>query len=561
MMTEGHGNDERDYSPQVPDDANPLDNNPDNHGAYDRGGSDEERDGPKKTWIGSYMDDFTKEEPSYGYAPTVLPWRIGLFLLTSTIMQNLSYDIPVYIGANSFTWSVARQKQYSSLCYNMIYLGPVFGLMIDLFRVFRERFRPVIIIACIINAVVGFVCFAAKQVPEQYGSALMLSWMVEVVTMFVYLPMNAVVINYGNRMVESPGETSARIGGLMAQAMVWRTTGTLILGIFTTFINEPMGVQHMPHRYYCLMAAIFCLLLVFQIIFLTKRAYYTDFRKVSLKNAEQVRFLKTVHNVGKDALSSRVESPGLKLMFVLCFSLIYFLIPEPLYNTSWMMEGPYTSDFSVGLNQANSVLSNIGSVLGALAYAVWMFLAQYFSAAEGTLFRVNPFIIVLAGTCAWAFGIFFHFIGEMGSSNPHFGWKVFIPFEKLVTATALRFAFMPTMSLAAMQAPRFFETTAFQLFSCCTTGGGAISSLLSSSIMSSLNATGSRGYWKVLLIFLLMRFVPMVAAGSLPKFREDETIPCERGDNEPLNEMKSDRETPNSRPVNEEQQRHREEES
>lgn len=505
--------------------------------------SDDERDAPKKSWMSRYMDDLTNPEPDFDYAPVVLPWRIGLFLLTSTIVQNLSYVIPTYLTTNMYlTWTPKQQTQYASLVWYVLYLGPVFGLIVDLVRVFRERFRPVIIIACVINAVIGFVAFATKQVPHQYGSCLMLSWLVQVVIMFVYMPMNAVVINYGNRVVESPGETSARIGGLMAQAMVWRTVGTLIYTIFRQFAYGKPADPYVNNRWFCLIAAIFSLVLIFQVLFLTKRAYYTDFRKVSLKNAEQVRFYRNTLDLGKDAISKQVEARGMKFMFILCFTFVYFMLPDPLYNTYYTFNFMFSGDFSLHLTQANNIVSAIGAVLGALAYALWMYFAQRSESARGRMWRANPFVIVLAGCCAWAFGIFFHFFGEMGSSNDKFNWHVFIVFQSIIVNTMLRFAFMPSLSLAAMQAPRFFETTAFQLYSVCTSGGGVVSSAVTSDFMVNLGVTVSKGYWKALLLFLFFRFLPMLIAGSLPMFREDETIPHVKEENEPLNEMDSDRE-------------------
>jgi hypothetical protein len=523
--------------------------------------SGDDKDTPRKLWLGMYMDELMKEEPSFDYAPVVLPWRIGLFLLTSTITQNLSYCIASYLTTYMYApggFTLKQQKQFNSLVYYMLYLGPVFGLAVDLVRIFRERFRPVIIIACVINAVIGFVCFATKQVPHQYGSCLMLAWLMEVVVMFIYIPMNAVVINYGNRAVESPDETSARIGSLMAQAMVWRTVGSLIYTIFREFAYGKYSHPYVDNRWFCLIAAIFSCVLIFQVIFLTKRAYYTDFRRVSLKSAEQVRFYRNALTLGKDAVSNRVEATGSKFMFILCFTFIYFMLPDPLYNTRWQFELPMTTQFSVGLGHANNILSAIGAVLGALAYALWMFFAQRSEATHGKMYRANPFIIVLAGCGAWAFGIFFHFFGQMGSNHDNFGWKVFIPIESVVVGATLRFAFMPSLSLAAMQAPRFFEATAFQLYSVCTSGGGVVSSAVTTDFMNNLGVTVKSGYWKALLLFLVFRFVPMVVAGSLPKFREDETIPHTKDEHEPLDEMNSDGEAPATKPIESEMSTHRE---
>ncbi|KPI86590.1 hypothetical protein ABL78_4365 [Leptomonas seymouri] len=510
------------------------------HDVHDRDVENDEHDAPKKSWIGRYMDDLSKSDPELNYAPVVLPWRIGLFLLTSTIVQSLSYTAVSSLNNPHGTWTMKQSQQFSSLVYEMLYLGPVFGLCIDLTRIFGERFRPVIIIACAINAIAGFVAFGCNRVPSEYGSCLMLSWLIEVMVMFMYIPMNSVVINYGNRVVESPGETSARIGGLMAQAMVWRSTGNFIEQIFENLGHGVYPKYHFQLRWFGLIMAIGSCVLIVQALFLTKRAYYTDYRKVSLKGSEPVRFYKNVAGIGKKALSNKAESPGLKLMFILCFNFIYLMIPDALTGTRYSFNSHWSGQFSVGLKQTNAILGNLAAVLGALAYALWMYFAQRSESTNGRLYRANPFVILLVATAVWIFGIFFHFIGEMGSTNPHFSYKVFLQFETIVVGACLRFTFMPTLSLAAMHAVRFYESTTFQLYSVSTSGAGVVCYPVTTSFMQSLGVTTLKGYWKALLLFMVLRCVPLLIAASLPKFRDDETIPAIADHNEPLNEMDSD---------------------
>ncbi|KAG5471547.1 hypothetical protein LSCM4_03094 [Leishmania orientalis] len=490
----------------------------------------------QKSWMGSYWDDIMNEEMDMSHAPILLPWRIGLFLLTSTITQNMNYVLGSFAATDYASWTAAQQKQFSSLCYNMLYLGPVFGLIVDLIRVRRERFRPVIIIACVINAAVSFVCFATKNIENQYASMLVLAWIMQLATMFIYMPMNAVVINYGNRLLESSDETSARIGGLMAQAMVWRTAGSLIQTFFYQLAYGNSAKPYVNDRWMCLVAGICCCVLIPQVLFLTKRYYYTDHRRVSIRNSEPVVFYRNTLDVGRKAISSQKEAVGGKFMFTVCFTFIYFMLPDALYNTKFSFEYEFTEAFSLGLRQANAVLGSLGALLGALAYAMWMYFAQRSEASHGRMFRANPFIICLAGSSAWALGTFFHFWGVMGSSNSKFNYRVFIPIESVVVNACLRFAFMPTLSLAAMQAPRFYETAAFQLYTVSTSGGGAVSTAVTTAFMSSLGVTTTEGYWKALPLFMLFQYVPMVIAPTLPKFREDETLPVAGESNELLDE-------------------------
>lgn len=496
--------------------------------------SSDNGDATQKSWMNTYWDSMMNEEMDMNQVPIFLPWRIGLFLLTSTFTQNMNYVLGSFATTNYSSWTTAQQKQFYSLSYNMLYLGPAFGLIVDLIRVRRERFRPVIIMACVINAIVCFVCFATKNIENHYSSMLVLAWIMQVATMFIYMPMNAVVINYGNRLVESPHETSARIGGLMSQAMVWRTAGSLIQTIFYQCAYGDATKPYVNNRWMCLIAGICCCLLILQVLVLTKRYYYTDYRRTCVRTSEPVVFYRNTLNMGKRAISTHKEAFGGRFMFILCFTFIYFMLPDALYNTKFSFEYQFTKTFSLGLSQANSILGSLGALLGALAYALWMYFAQHSEASHGRMFRVNPFIICLAGCSAWAFGTFVHFWGVMGSTNGKFSYKVFIPIESVFVSACLRFAFMPTLSLAAMQAPRFYETAAFQLYSVSVSGGGVVSSAVTAVFMSSLGVTEVNGYWKALLLFMLFQFVPMVIAPTLPKFREDETLPVARENDESL---------------------------
>lgn len=501
-----------------------------------------------------YVDDGNESQVSWKawlydneeelVAPAVLlPWRIALFLFTSTLVQNFSYCMTDFMNVYGTTWTDAERSQFYQLCFNMIYLGPVFGLVLDVARVFRERYRPIIILACLVNATLCFLCFGIPTMNAHYGRSLVIEWLMQVATMFIFIPMNAVVISYGNSMLQSPDESSARIGGLMAQAMVVRSFGSFIYQFVYTFARPRITSQ--PDRWMLLVAAIGSVVLVFQILlpFTMKRSYFVDRREASLKYSAPARFYFSVIRARSNAVSRRKKATNTTFMFVLCFVFIYFMLPDVLYNDYYSFNYLYTSGFSKGLNQAISILGSLGAVAGALAYALWMFFAYENERKHHRLVKTNPFQIVLAGCCAWAFATFFHLFGVMGYSNSGFSWKVFMPFQTLVVQACLRFAFMPTLSLAAMHAPRGYETTAFQLYSVDTTGGGTVSSAVTSSLMVSMGVKTSAGvynwgkYWKGVLISIFFQFLPLLIALSLPKHRDEDATtdpPEEVGDSEPL---------------------------
>lgn len=456
----------------------------------------------------------------------VIPWRIALLLFTSTLVQNFSYCVTAFLEREK--WSDAEQTQFSQLVFNMIYLGPVFGLLVDVTRVFRERYRPVILLACVVNAVLCFACFGIPTMGTKYKRSLMVGWLMQISVMMIYVPINAVVISYGNSMLQSADESSARIGGLMAQTMVVRTFGSFVYQLVDVFVRPKIPKQ--PDRWMLLIAAIgSCVLIVQVLLPLTmKRSYFVDRREASFKHSAPVRFYRTVIRARRNAVSSRREATSTTLMFILCFIFVYFMLPDTLYNTLYSFNYHAAGVLSTGLQQALSVLSAFGSLIGALAYALWMFFAHEHERKYRRLAKTNPFQIVTAGCCAWAFGSLFHLIGV--AAHESISYNVFIIFQGVVVQACLRFAFMPPLSLVAMHAPRGYETTAFELFTVDTSGGGQVSYPITTSLMTSMGVTDYFGttnwdkYWEVALICVFFRFLPVLIAFSLPKHRDQNDV-------------------------------------
>ncbi|EPY33433.1 hypothetical protein AGDE_08286 [Angomonas deanei] len=443
-----------------------------------------------------------------------------------------------------------------------------------------------------------------------YHAVLMVSFIMEVLVMFIYIPMNGVVIRYANNLFynyfryhfqqfypeeEAKAaldgkykvpkaeynlsiESASRVGGLMAQAMVWRTSGSFLYSIFKNFTYNNQdsfkGIKpHIPLRYYMLICAIGSCVLLVQVLFLTKPKYFLDYRRSNLKDSTVARMYNNILYIKRGAVSQTARVVGSNFMFVLCFIFIYFALPDALYTTYYSFNGAMgIYGFSKRWTQSNSIVSSLGALVGCALYAAWMYAAHLVehrktvkriqlyllrkreaevdtpavpahpevgepTAAERLAsreqdilndpdylyepWRANPFVIVLAGCIAWTLGIGFHFIGQMGSNNDKFNYRVFFIFQSFIAQMCLQFAFMPTLSLAALHAPFEYETAAFELYSVCTMGGGNVSSTLSFSLLSSLNATVTQGYWKFLLLTMFFRMFPMFIAPSLPKNREE----------------------------------------
>lgn len=464
--------------------------------------------------------DAAPENRSSSY--TILPWRIGLFLLTSTFLQNLAYAVVPY-GNYGYdgapAWTAQQNSSYISLVFHMAYLGPIFGLIVDLTRVFRERYRPVIIISLVVQAILLFlVTFMEKiRVDYQFGSTLVVMWLLEVVVMFMYIPMNGVVIWHGNSACESAYETSARIGGLMAQAMVWRTTGTFLYTLSYTF--KPSVTK----RTKALTGAILSLVLILQVIFLMKRSYFVDSREASLSQSTPVLFYKSLVNVSKRATSRDHRATATSFMFILCFSFIYTALPDIL-NNSYLFDGTFTHFLTVRQSQVRTVMGSLGTVIGAVVYALWMHWAYNMEkAGKESFFRVSPTIIVFAGCTALALGMFVQLIGSMAQTSTNADWwRAFLIMKSFLQGAFNRFSFMPSLSLAAMHAPRNYETAAFELWSVATQGGGYVSTPITTMMYNSLNIVDYKTYWRFDVLCCLVRYVCMIIAVTLPKYRDEE---------------------------------------
>lgn len=452
---------------------------------------------------------------------TILPWRIGLFLLTSTFLQNLSYAAVPY-GNYGYTgapaWSAQQNSSYISLVFHMAYLGPIFGLIVDLTRVFRERYRPVIIISLVIQAILLFIFYFMEKIHTdyQFGSTLVVMWLLEVAVMFMYIPMNGVVIWHGNSACESVYETSARIGGLMAQAMVWRTTGTFVYTLSYTFKSVTTRTQSLT-------GAILSLVLILQVIFLMKRSYFVDSREASVSQSTPVLFYKNLVNVSKRATSRDRRATASSFMFILCFSFIYTALPD-IINNSYIFDGNFTHFLTTRQSQVRSVMSSLGTVIGAVVYALWMHWAYIMEkAGKESFFRVNPTIIVFAGCTALALGMFVQLIGSMAQTSTNADWwRAYLIMKSFFQGAFNRFSFMPSLSLAAMHAPRNYETAAFELWSVATQGGGYVSTPITSMMYNSLNITSYETYWRFDVLCCLVRYVSMIIAVTLPKYRDEE---------------------------------------
>lgn len=598
-----------DHSPSDAEKRQPLEDEPEVHEPLQRpeGGNVE----PYAEADARYR--YRNKDPAKRDAPILLSWRIGLFLLTSTFLQNLTYNLSSMGLTEAYSWKTQQFNKFYSLVYYMLYLGPVFGFTMDIFRVWGERYRPSIIAGCVVNLICCFVFFGKTEavLASPYGT-IMVSWLTQIAIMYIYNPMNVVTIRYGNRcffnslsyeydrLNEKLGfktkrtdeekkhirsvESTARVGTLMSQLMVWRYMGSFLYSIFNNFARgRNAATPHVKTRWYVFMAAVGSCILILQVLFLMKRKYFLDYTEKEAKAPICTKIVRDAFKVKRATLGRTHKPIGSNFMFILCFIFVYFMIPDVLYNTRFTANYIFYASFGARWKQTFSILSSLGAVIGALAYALWMILAYVFEnrrhrrrlnamknqtralkgrnpnnnrepANEGSghdsdsdddvdhednlrlvdkpyfysPWQAGTFVVVFAGCTAWAFGTFFHMFGEMGRHNPNFNFHVFLLFETLVVNACLAFALLPTLTLLAIHCPFNYEAASFALYSVATSGGGVISSLATTSVGTYLGfdstaytLAGLTSYWKMCLLCIFFQFFPLLIAPALPKCRAD----------------------------------------
>eukprot|EP00796_Vickermania_ingenoplastis_P007795 gene7795-5446_t len=457
-------------------------------------------------------------ERSYVY----VPWRIGLMLFTTTVCQNFAYTMPMVIGW--YYWPKEEYDKYNSAVNHMpIYLGPLFGLIIDMVRVFRERYRPCMLVALLGLSILGFVTYFDKAIYEdhKFGPGITVGLLMNIFAMFMYIPLTGCVIWHGNSAIETPRETATRIGGLMAQTMVWRTSGTVFVDLITFYAPK------FTSRIQSLVVGPLALVLIVQLFVLMKRSYFVDRREASLLKSTPVMLYKTAVEANLSP-SGDGNHRSTAFMFTVCFSFIYFLLPNGFSGNaaSWTTNLMPYGVWSTNLSQTVWVLSAVGNLVGAILYAVWMQVEYNLEKKNGRSFRTTPLFLAFSGCFAYVIGHFFILIGNFGEQPEDYNNKVFLLFYYFLTGICTRFAFMPTMSLCAMHAPRYLETAAFELWSITTSGGAAISALLTNDLMTSLGSTSYpeiNKLWKTILMCMFFRMLPMIIAIALPQHRESDS--------------------------------------
>lgn len=451
----------------------------------------------------------TTESVAAKFVPPRIPIRIILLLIISTMGQAYSGSI-----ISIFMNKVLHLSAEDQLKYYM-YLGftswpePAVGFLSDAFVVFGERRRPLLLVGCVGNLIIYIIyCFAPSSTATSsvfFG----VSMVAQVCLMFIYVSINGLLVDIGRRDEEEHEESTARIGSIMSKAMLWRSTGTLIASILQTYLLVDIDVRSALG-----ITAVF--------FGLTIPAALITPRKLFLRKLNQpnifMRFLDCAKEIRRNWTKFDYHSDSVCMILVLVFVFLYTMMPDSgnIYTTYL-----YTYDYPNWLYSFIFCLYDLGSIIGAGIFAFWMSRKSKRELETGK--HTSTFFIFMLGSLAWALSYSTNILLCTGFIKDvlHISPEVFIPIDYFVNAILVRFAFMPTIAVAAEHAPRVFEATCFETFSVASVGGGTVSNIITLAIVADAGIANDnyKKLWIMVLISICCKLAMIPLALLLPEKR------------------------------------------
>ncbi|KPI84601.1 hypothetical protein ABL78_6362 [Leptomonas seymouri] len=447
-----------------------------------------------------------------------VPRMVLVLLVCTALVQGFSSSaISLFINMELALGPVEVTRYWMYIGYTA-WCQPALGYVSDALVLFREKRRPLFILAAIGNTLIFFLYCVAPAVTDTYGRLVALSIVSQFFTMGLYIPLNGLVVEVGRHDAETEEESTARMSAIMSKTMVWRSIGSLIGNILQTCFVTCITVRSLLG-----VTSLFFLILV-PIVLATPRRLFLR------AGSQDQNFYKRVVEAGRLVWRSfdvrDIRSDGFCFLIVLGFVFVYTLMPDAgsvYYN---YLYGAYT--FPMWFYSLNNCIGFLGSIAGAYAFSLWMDQRSRQEARGGT--RTSMFFIFMIGSFASAFGYITNLLLCTGFVTGTLGVSaaVYVPVDNFFTSMFSRFAFMPTITMAAEHAPKFFEATTFEVFSVASIGGGTISSLLTSIIAQDLGISRAdyNNLWILMVMSIVLKLVPIPLAYLLPeRHRSTEELP------------------------------------
>lgn len=443
-----------------------------------------------------------------------IPIMLIVLLVVTTIAQAFSSSMVSLFMNLELGLTLSQQLQYYVYIGITSWTEPAIGFISDAFVVFGERRRPLFVVGCLVNVVIYLMyCFipsATNTVGKFYGIGVTAQFFLTT----IYTSLNGLLVEIAVEGTKTSEARRSRIASFMSRVMVWRSTGTLVGSIFQTYI-----LVYLPVRTVLGIGSIFFALSI-ALVFFHPRKYFLrsgDVQNLFLRALEGVKKIKETFDI-RD-----IRSDGFCFLFALIFVFVYCVMPDS--NTVYFTY-LYSYPFEAWFFSFFFCLGNLGSIIGALLFGLWMDCKA--KKEEKTGIKTSMFFIFAIGSIAWVLGYVTNIMLCTGfvEDTLHIPAKVFIPIDYFVMSMFIRFAFMPTLAVAAEHAPKAFEATAFETFGVASFGGGTVSGIITLGIVEGMGMGFDNWdkLWVVICISIAGKLLTIPLAYFLPERREEAEI-------------------------------------
>lgn len=492
---------------------------------------------PKKVveYIDSCENEGTRHEAAEDALPApfvcpAIPPFVLLLLVFSSLAQSLSSSVLSLFMNIDLAMGPVEVTMYWVYVGLTSWVQPAVGYAADALVVRQERRRPLFMVAVTGNTVIFFLYCIASWPTSSFSVFVTLSLVSQLCMQGMYIPLNGLLVEVGRTDAETEDESVARMSAIMSKAMVWRSTGSFAGLLLQVLLSLTMSVRHM------LAVAAITFAVTLPIMSQAPRELF--FRTSAGPGGNfYTRLAEVGRRVKEGFKSDGIRSEACVFVIVLLFVFFYTLMPDGggvYFNYLYAVYSFPTWFYSV-----NSVIGNVGSIAGAYIFSTWMDRRAMQEAAGAP--HVSMFWIFVIGSVAWSLGYVTNimvctgFVEALGIPI-----KLFLPIDNFFVALFARFAYMPTLVMAAEHAPKNFEATAFEVFSVASMGGGMASSAITSVIATVLPITRAdySRLWILMTISVVCKLVPIIPAYFLPEQRhakrasEMTIVPAEGEDTE-----------------------------
>ncbi|EPY30280.1 folate/biopterin transporter [Angomonas deanei] len=459
------------------------------------------------------VDDTGEGAEDGPYRDPNIPLPVLSLLVTCALVQSFSSGIITLLINGEMQYEPAEVQRYWMYISLTGWVQPVLGWLSDALVLWGEKRRPLFLLCCAGNTLIYSAYFFFPHTLDTFSVFMPLSLLSQIFLMGTYIPLNGLLVEVGRHDAENEAESIARMGSIMSTAMFWRSSGALAGMVLQLFLVLLFNTRQLLVVTGILFGLLIPLMLTNpHALFLRPSAEGEDnfFKKLSscatqLKNSCQ---------------GCSLHSDGMQFVVVLLFIFAYMAMPDGstiYYNYLFR-----AFQFQQGFYAFLSVAGYLGSMVGAYVFSLWMTRRARQEAAG--MRRTSIRFIFSIGSLAWAFGYGTNILLCSGFVTRvlHIPAYLYIPIDSFFMSAFVRFAFMPSITMAAEHAPRNFEATTFEVFSVVTMMGGTLSAFFTAALSEGLGITTSDFslLWLLLLISVVCKLIPIPLAYLLPQRQE-----------------------------------------